>query len=104
MEKFEIDVSTFQCIGGEHYYGRVTIPQKRQDGRYGGHYHELEHSSKHHDWCTIRFDTIREIITAATEWFLKDGRVKPGDRLVMWSGHWTERNARLEKPEWAKKP
>jgi len=100
MEKFKIEISTFQCIGGEHFYGRVIIPQKRQKEDWCPiNYQELSHQSRDHRWTTIRFDTVQEIVDAATDWFLRDWRVKPGDRLVISPDLWRDRHIRIEKPD-----
>lgn len=94
-EKFEIDVTDFSIVGGYHYYGRVQIPQTRQDGRSAGHYHELDQGQKDDTYRTIKFWTIRDILKAARDWFLTDLRVKPGDKLVISRDLWEIRDVAL---------
>jgi hypothetical protein len=104
IEKFEIEISSFDIVGGIHYYGRVELPMSRQKS--GDHRTiELERpapkdapswwTSEDGTWMTIRFDTIQQVIDAAKEWFLENERVKPGDKLVIWKGYWEKRNERL---------
>jgi hypothetical protein len=91
-EKFEIEISDFSDVGGIHYYGNIYIPQSRIRN---GDWHRIELDRPCGEYRTIRFWTIRDIITAAKEWFLKDPRVKPGDKLVINKADWKRRDERL---------
>ena len=102
MEKFEIQISTFEIVGGEHYYGRIDIPMTRQTAPHFEHTVELNRKRSGETLTTIRFDTIQQIIDAATTWFLESPLVKPGDRLVIWKGFHKERDTRIERPDWNK--
>jgi hypothetical protein len=92
-EKFYIEVSDFGFIGGMHYYGHVRVPDTRLSE---GQWHPLEELSRK---GSIKFWTVTEIIEAAKEWFLKDSRVKPGDKLVISRDLWEIRNEPLESEE-----
>lgn len=93
-EKFRIEVSDFGFIGGTHYYGNIQIPASRMGN--GWYRVELDHGKEGDTFRTIKFWTIADVIKAAKEWFLKDPRVKPGDKLVISRDLWDIRNEPLE--------
>jgi len=96
MAKFEIQISTFEIVGGEHYYGYVRIPLMRQVAPNFEHAVELSRTRSGENRTTIRFDTIQQIIDAATTWFLESPLVKPGDRLVIWTGYHKNKDVQIE--------
>jgi hypothetical protein len=100
IAKFQIEVSDFGYIGGTHYYGHIRVPDTRL---LDGQWHPLEQLDQGREgdkFRTIKFWTIADIIEAAKDWFLKDPRVKPGDKLVISRELWDIRNKSLEPEEW----
>jgi hypothetical protein len=96
-EKFHIEVSDFGFIGGTHYYGHIQIPSSRMGNNW--YRVELDQGQEGDSFRTIKFWTIADVIEAAKKWFLKDPRVKPGDRLVISRDLWEIRNEPLVEME-----
>ena len=89
--KFKLSITSFDLVGGVHYYGSVylngvKIKELAQPAPNDLRPKWLE---KDEPWDTIKFHSELDVVSAAKKWFLLAPEVSPGDILVVWSGYFT---------------
>jgi hypothetical protein len=99
VRKFKISVTSFDIVGGIHFYGSVyldgvKVHECERPDRESAPKWWTDEDEREQGWKTIKFWNALDIVWAAKKWFESAETVQPGDRLVVWSGYFNRSQIR----------